>query len=157
MDIKIKSTLKAYTKGVIPDISGFITDCPDDSKVYARKYGEWVDASKALEKTKLTTYEDSGLFLKHDIDLDTYTLGVLKKDLTQVKFEQLSSLENDTTYYVADQTANTFVDGGTSFSDGNNEYVTLNEYTETIDGGNSFTTNFDKIMNPLNSEGVYNG
>lgn len=163
MDIKIKAKLNAYTKGIIPtkvsdlfnDLE-FISDVKNDGNVYIRRYGEWVEANNALKNEVIRVAGNSGLNLVYNPEDNSYTLSIRKEDLTQTEFEQLTQLEPDTTYYVAEQTPNTFDDGGTAFSDGNNEFIDFNEFTDIVDGGdrNSIA---NIIMNPLNSEGVYNG
>jgi hypothetical protein len=35
--INLKVKLSAYTKGIIPDYSNFVTEAPNDGKIYARK------------------------------------------------------------------------------------------------------------------------
>ena len=154
-NIPIKVKLHAYTKGILPDLSDYIKDVPDDGEVYVRKYKEWIVATKALEKTKVKVKDNSGLGIAYEVETDTYTLWVKKEDLTQTEFENLTQYEEDTTYYVENQTPNTFIDGGTAFSDGNNEYVILSSYNEEIDGGNAFT-DVPETLFPINAKGVYN-
>ena len=156
MDIKIKAKLNAYTKGIIPDVSEFIKDVKDDGNVYVRKYGEWVEANNALKNEIIRVAENSGLNLVYDATDNSYTLSIRKEELTQTEFEELTQLESDTTYYVEEQTANVFDDGGTAFSDGNNEFVYHSEFTSEVNGGNADSI-ANIIMNPLNSKGVYNG
>lgn len=36
-DIKLNVKLSAYSKGVIPDVSEYIKEAPEDGKLYARK------------------------------------------------------------------------------------------------------------------------
>ena len=159
MDIKIKAKLKAYAKGNLPtkvsDLENdldFISDVQDAEHLYVRKKGEWVNADDSLKQTTISTL--SGLGIEHSDH--HYDLWVKQEDLTQTEFENISVLEADTTYYIMDQTANTFDDGGTAFSNGDNEFVDLPEYAKQIDGGNASSV-ANIIMNPLDSKGVYNG
>lgn len=163
MDIKIKAKLKAYTKGILPtkvsdllnDLD-FISDVKNDGNVYVRKFGEWIEANNALKNEIIRVAENSGLNLVYNPEDNSYTLSIRKEDLTQTEFELLNQLQSDTTYYVAEQTANTFDDGGTAFSDGNNEFVDYTEFTSQVNGGQANSVANIEI-NPLNSEGVYNG
>ena len=161
MDIKIKAKLRAYTRGLLPtkisDLENdldFIPDAPDDGSIYGRQDKEWVNIDQALAKTILELKENSGLNLSYDPNTSTYTLSIRKEDITQLELPNI--LEPDTTYFVEDLTANIFDDGGTAFSQGNNDYITISEFKSEMDGGNA-TSIANIIMNPLNSEGVYNG
>lgn len=156
MDIKIKAKLKAYTKGIIPDVSKFVEEAPVNGKLYARRDAKWEDISEALLDTAIELEDNSGLHYSYDAHTHTYTLGVNKEDLTQTQFEGIDVLAPDTVYYVEDQTANTFVDGGTAYSNGGNEFVEFSEFTNEVNGGESSSiANIE--MHPLNSKGVYNG
>ena len=160
MDIKIKAKLKAYTKGVLPtklsDLENdehFIQEAPLDGSIYGRKLGTWQNIDKALDKTVLEVPENSGLNLSYEDATSTYTISVRQENITELDLP--NSLENDTVYYVENLHASVFIDGGTSFSEGNNEYITLNEFSTTIDGGVASTINFNNVLLPLNSKGVY--
>ena len=36
-DIKLNVKLSAYSKGVMPNVSNYLTEAPEDGKLYARK------------------------------------------------------------------------------------------------------------------------
>lgn len=162
MDIKIKAKLQAYTKGILPtkvselenDLD-FISDVTEQG-IYVRAKGEWIKADDALEKTKIQLLDDSGLNLIEPPEGSfTYQIGIRKWEGTQLELP--ATLQNDTTYYVQELTPNLYINGGTAWSDGNNEYITLSEYGSIISGGNSSTTAYNTIMYPIDSKGVYNG
>lgn len=161
MDIKIKAKLQAYTKGILPtkvsqlenDLH-FVEDVNDDN-YYLRTKDHWVKTNENLGKTILQLAENSGLDLEYIHDDNTYIINIRKWEGTELDLPNV--LENDTTYYVEDLTPNLYINGGTAWSDGNNEYVALSEYDSIIDGGNSSTTTYNTIMYPIDSKGVYNG
>lgn len=161
MDIKIKAKLQAYSKGILPtkisqldnDLD-FISDVQDEG-VYVRSKGEWINADSALDKTKIELLNNSGLNLVEPLEGDyTYKIGIRKWEGTQNELN--FPLDNDTTYYIEDLTADDYINGGTSWSDGNNYCVTLNEFSNRVYGGKS-NTQANIILKPLNSKGVYNG
>lgn len=150
--IHIQAKLRAYTKGIIPDVSDFITDAPKDGSVYARKDGQWVDIDEALNLTTVSTFEGSGLNVTA-VGND-YVISERKEDITQLDLPKV--LQPDTTYFVMDLTANNYVDGGTAYSEGNNEFIERSEFNITMDGGSS-SSHANLFMLPLDSKGVYNG
>ena len=144
MDIKIKTKLRAYSKGILPtkvsDLENdldFIPDAPKDGQIYARKDGSWKDISDINLDTIIALANRSGLNLEYDAEERTYTLGIRKEELTNLELPVI--LQDDTTYYVLDLDPNTFIDGGTAYSSGNNEFVEESEYTISFDGGNCHT------------------
>lgn len=166
MDIKIRAKLKAYTKGLLPtklseldnDLKlsnfendmDFVTDVKEaDGKIYARVKGRWVDIDDSLVRTDIYNYptaETSGLhIIKNGQD---YYLGIKKWEGNELELN--FPLEEDTTYYVEELTTNTFVDGGTAFSNGGNEYVTYNEFAGEISGGNA-STNISPTIFPTDA------
>lgn len=158
MNINIKAKLKAYTKGIIPvNISqlnndlDFISDVEQDG-VFARKTGEWININDALVRTRILIPEDSGLNLEQD-GYD-YTLSVRKQDILQKDLPNV--LENDTVYYVLDLTADEYINAGTAFSNGNNEYVIESDFNSLMNGGDA-SSQANIFIKPLNSQGVYNG
>lgn len=173
-NIKIKATLKAYTRGLLPtkvselenDLH-FISDV-DKPGLYVRKQGEWVDASDALEEVKLITPQNSGLNIEVIKPGTEFELSIRKKELTQTQFEEspdYNNLEEDTTYYILDQTADVYINGGTAFSDGkiDSDYSLFSIFNEALNGGKANSDNpnseyaFTSYIKPLNSQGVYNG
>lgn len=161
MNIKIKAKLQAYTKGILPtkvselenDLD-FISDVTEQG-IYVRAKGEWIKADDALDKTKIQLLDNSGLNLIDPPEGSfTYQIGIRKWEGTQLELPTI--LQNDTTYYVQELTANQYIDGGTAWSNGNNEYVQFEEFNEEIYGGNARSV-ANIIMYPVNSEGVYNG
>lgn len=161
MDIRIKAKLKAYTKGILPtkvsDLENdlhFIEDVNGDG-VYVRAEGQWIRADQALDKTIIELVDDSGLdLIQPPLGSNVYQLGIRKWEGTQLELP--NTLENDKTYYVEELTANNYINGGTAFSNGNNDFVELNEFTKIVNGGTARST-ANIILNPINSEGVYNG
>lgn len=166
-NIKIKATLKAYTRGLLPtkvselenDLH-FVSDV-DKPGLYVRKQGEWVDASDALEEVKLITPQNSGLNIYEIKPGTEFELSIRKKELTQTQFEEspdYNNLEEDTTYYILDQTANVYLTCGTAFSDGDGDFeYSFDSLFNSIVNGGSAASIMDVIIKPLNSRGVYNG
>lgn len=159
MNINIKAKLRAYTKGIIPvNISqlyndlNFIPDAPDNGVTYGRKNNEWVDIDDMVTHTTLAVTEDSGLNLA--VTGRDYVLNIKKYEITQSELP--SELEADTTYYVLDQEPNNYINGGTAFSSGNNDYIDISEFSVITNGGHA-NTQANILMYPINAEGVYNG
>lgn len=77
---KLHVKLRAYTRGVIPEIpdySQFVTkdeliDAPSDDNVYGRKNGEWVEIEANLAN-KVIIEDGSGLN-KENLDEDGYLI-----------------------------------------------------------------------------------
>lgn len=61
-DIKLKVKLAAYSKGVIPDVSKYIEEAPEDGNLYARKDKQW----ESIEIPELETAEDSNIIITKD-------------------------------------------------------------------------------------------
>lgn len=161
MKIDIKAKLKAYTRGILPTrVSELINDMdyiPDvkDDRLYARTHGAWIQIDD-LGKTEIELLDNSGLNLEQLMPPNKcpiYKIGIRKQEILETELPE--TLAEDTTYYVVDLTPNQFVDGGTAFSNGNNEYVYTNEFSQEIDGGNATTTQFNQTLLPLNSNGIY--
>lgn len=152
-DIQIKVKLRAYTKGIIPDVSEFIKDAPLDGNTYGRQDGKWINIKDAFSQKDIELAENSGLNLDYDSSNYQYTLGIRKYEINESELPNI--LEADTTYYVVSNHPNLFIHGGTAFSSGNNEYVIESQVTRIINGGNSESAG-DQIFYPINSEGVYN-
>lgn len=153
-DIQIKVKLRAYTKGIIPDVSEFIKDAPLDGNTYGRQDGKWINIKDAFSQKDIELAENSGLNLDYDSSNYQYTLGIRKYEINESELPNV--LEADTTYYVVSDHPNIFIHGGTAFSNGNNEYVSLPQFTSTLYGGTS-SDNPERKFYPINSEGVYNG
>lgn len=166
MDIKLKCKLSAYTKGILPtrttdliNDSDFISDAPKNDVTWARKNGEWVNASEIFHGDDIVLEENSGLESRR-LNPDTITLKV--RQWTGLDTDLPDILEEDMIYYVMD-TVTTTIDNavepaihvGTAFSDENEEATT------TISGGGdngvggASIVKFDKEIRPLNAWGVY--
>ena len=149
MEIRLKCKLKAYTRGIH---TKYAEEAPIDGSVYGRKDAKWEKIDDIVTRTELELAENSGLNLEHDELNHKYILGIRKEELNELPQE----LEPDTTYYIVDLEPNNYLDGGTAFSDGNNEYVIMSQFGEPTDGGESNSVaNIE--MCPINAEGVYNG
>lgn len=61
-DIKLNVKLSAYSKGVIPNVSNYLTEAPEDGKLYARKDKQW----ESIEIPELETAEDSNIIITKD-------------------------------------------------------------------------------------------
>lgn len=59
--IKLKVKLRAYTRGVIPDVSKFIEDAPQDGILYGRRDGQWLNIDDVLENNIVLVDPGSGL------------------------------------------------------------------------------------------------
>lgn len=162
MDIKIKAKLQAYTKGILPtklsqlenDVD-FIEDAQGsidkDGKYYVRHDGQWVDITPPEPSTSdIILADNSGLNLEKDGEYRKLSIRQVTSD------EYPSTIEEDTTYYIVENTPDVYINGGTAFSDGNNDYVDSSEYQFNINGGNA-NAQFDLDLLPINAKGVYNG
>lgn len=151
MDIKIRTKLRAYTKGIIPDTSKFLTDAPEDGNIYGRQDGQWLNITESTMPISIELEENSGLNLSYADHI--YTLGIRKEDINQNQLP--STLADDTVYYVRDLTPNYYVSGGTAYSSGNNEYVLISEFIDSLSGGQA-GLNTTLILEGTNSEGLLN-
>lgn len=61
-DIKLNAKLSAYSKGVIPNVSNYLTEAPEDGKLYARKDKQW----ESIDISELETAEDSNIIITKD-------------------------------------------------------------------------------------------
>src|SRR5574344_1646853 len=110
------------------------------AKLSAYTKGIIPDASQ-----ELITEPGSGL------DIETLENKKRKISLRQQILKELpEETEEDITYYIDEQLPNMYVDGGTAFSDGNNDYVDNIEYNQIID----CKENYDLDLLPINSKGV---
>lgn len=73
--IKLKVKLRAYTRGVIPDVSKFIEDAPQDGILYGRRDGQWLNIDDVLENNIVLVDPGSGLD-KVEIDKSRIKLSV---------------------------------------------------------------------------------
>lgn len=160
-DIKLKVKLSAYTKGVIPtklsqleNDENYITEAPKDEFAYARKDGKWLKLDSVEFGDNVGLLDKSGLLLKKEGN--KAWLGIDQKILNQEDFDQLTSLNENTTYYTYERTPDLYVNGGTAFSDGSNEFVDINQYGLEINGGKAIS-NYELKLLPINAKGVYNG
>ena len=160
-DIKLKVKLSAYTKGVVPtklsqleNDENYITEAPKDEFAYARKDGKWLKLDSVEFGDNVGLLDKSGLLLKKEGN--KAWLGIDQKILNQEDFDQLTSLNENTTYYTYERTPDLYVNGGTAFSDGSNEFVDINQYGLEINGGKAIS-NYELKLLPINAKGVYNG
>ena len=153
---KLRVKLRAYTKGVIPvvpDYSQFVTkdelvDAPDDGKVYGRKNGEWAEIEANLAN-KVIVEEGSGLN-KENLDEEGYLIRLSLRKWEGKEQDLPYILEKDTTYYTYDnRLPDLFIDGGTAYSDENEEYDV------TLIPGNARTLIWDIKFNSMNAKGEY--
>ena len=84
-------------------------------------------------------------------ELNTEVKAIDKK--IDTLYNAVAETKEDITYYIDEQLPNMYVDGGTAFSDGNNDYVDNIEYNQIID----CKKDYDLDLLPINSKGVYNG
>lgn len=145
--INLKVKLSAYTKGIIPDYSNFVTEAPNDGKIYARKDKEWVDIKDEYQGYKVVVGENSGLDIKH-IDNATDELSI--RQWVGLESELPSILESDKTYYTIDNTLpNYYLLGGTAYSEEEESFEQI------MQGGTAITRNFDITLQAMNSRGEY--
>ena len=143
-NIKLRVKLSAYSKGIIPDVSKFIEDAPVDDKVYGRKNNEWVDIKADVLDQQIIVEKGSGLNITH-IEPNIDSLSIRQAIIENEK----EIIDEDTTYYLIENTPDLYIVGGTAFLD-------EDRYNQEIIGGNASTTLFDEVLLPINSEGKYN-
>ena len=148
MNIKFNVKLSAYTRGIIPDVSEFIKDAPADGKIYGRKDNNWVNIKDQILDQQIIVEKGSGLNLTQ-LEGNKQALSIRQQILNKLP----DIFEDDTTYYIVENTPDLYINGGTAYSDGENEYVDVIEYGQIILGG----ANFVLDLLPTNNEGVYNG
>lgn len=62
-DIKLKVKLAAYSKGVIPDVSKYIEEAPEDGNLYARKDKQWESIEiPEVQSTSLIITKDGATY-----------------------------------------------------------------------------------------------
>lgn len=166
--IRIRAKLSAYTKGLIPtkvsqleNDEEYITEAPKDEFAYVRKDGEWLKLNSTELGDNIELLDNSGLILKKEDN--KAQLGIDQEILSQEEFDKLQELNSNTTYYIYERTPDLYVNGGTAFSDGGNEYVDLSQYGLEIKGGKADSNKIDSTMKfelellPINAKGVYDG
>lgn len=146
-DIKLKVKLSAYTKGTLPD--NLVSDAPKDNFIYGRKNGEWIDIRLSEVGQIIRLPLNSGLTLEKTDQDNIYLLSINQKILNELPTELL----DDTTYYIIENKPELFINGGTAYSDGDDDTITEEEYNEVILGGSNYTLE----LLPINNKGVYNG
>lgn len=144
-DIKLNIKLSAYSKGVIPDVSNYLTEAPEDGKLYGRKDKQWEVIPNQL--TNILTDENSGIKIDYNED---NTINISAKQFTG-KEDEIAEFQNDYTYYIVENTPDLYINGGTAYSDEENEFE------DTVKGGNASTSSFELNTLPIDSKGVYNG
>lgn len=168
--IRIRAKLSAYTKGVIPtkvsqleNDENFVKDLNESQSnnlYYVRvrepnsTEGKWVQINSDSFGDEIKLLEKSGLIL--DKQGNVAKLKIDQYILSQEEFNRLSELDDNATYYVYEDTPDLYINGGTAFSDGGNEYVDLSQYGLEISGGRADST-FELELLPINAKGVYNG
>lgn len=94
--IRLRARLQAYSKGVIPDVSKFIDDAPQDNIVYARLNNQWAP---------LTNLDD-----------------VLKESyLTEDELVK-EELKEGAKYNIIENVPDLVISSGTAFSNENDEF-----------------------------------
>lgn len=91
--VRLRAKLTAYTKGIIPDVSKYIIEAPDDDKFYGRKNGAWESISDAINEWYGT---------EEDLWNEEVVEGVK--------------------YITIQNTPEWIIQGGTAYSDENEEY-----------------------------------
>jgi hypothetical protein len=176
--IRIRAKLSAYTKGVIPtkvsqleNDENFVKDLNESQSnnfYYVRvrepnsTEGKWVQINSDSFGDEIDYLGDnSGLIIKKEGNIAR--LKIDQYILSQEEFDRLSNLDGNATYYVYENTPDLYINGGTAFSDGNNEYVDLSQYGIEMNGGRADSNEKSSIMKfelellPINAKGVYNG
>ena len=147
-NINIRVRLTAYSKGIIPSTSTFITDIQEqnDSNSYVRKNNQWV---KLDDELGYRIEGDSGLIIIED-DINKIALNQWIGNESDL----LSILEDNKTYLINENNKiNKVIDGGNAFSDGNNDFQDIG-YNKEISGGLVSTNSFSFNLLTLNSKGV---
>lgn len=155
MNIKLNVKLSAYTKGVLPvkvsdlpNDAHYISEAPLDGDTYARQNGSWTNIKDIVLEQQIIVEKGSGLDLTKK-DKNKEALSIRQ----YIGTETPEKIADDTTYYIVDRIPDIYINGGTAFSDGDNDIVEESEYIQKIVGGN----NPNYIMLPINAKGVYNG
>ena len=109
--IRLHAKLHAYSKGVIPDVSNFIDDAPQDNVVYARLNGQWIP---------LTNLEN------------------ILKEPYLTNEDEIEELEEGNKYNIIENTIpDLVVSGGTAYSNEDEAYENAinsgNAFTENFD------------------------
>lgn len=154
--IKLKVKLRAYTRGVIPDVSKFIEDAPQDGILYGRRDGQWLNIDDVLENNIVLVDPGSGLD-KVEIDKSRIKLSIRQWTGSNEEYEALPDLQNDKVYYVYDSREIQFyLDGGTAFTDSDvitEDMEIDNILGNIIDGGNSTTYKANLYLEGIDSKG----
>ena len=160
--IKLKAFLSAYTKGVLPtkvsqlenDLN-YVTDVEsqDPKQYFIRQKDTWVDITEALDIIRLS--ENSGLIVE-TIDNKVF-LSIDQMVIDKNEFDTLDILDTNKTYYVYSTDVTQVLNGGTAYSDGENDIVDETEYGIYYSGGNANTNTVDIIFEATNSRGYSNG
>lgn len=91
--IKLRARLSAYSKGLIPNMEGYIKDAPEDSKLYARKNKQW----ESFEIPTITTPENSNII----ITKEGSEYNISTKEFTG-KESDVQEWKEGWTYYIID-------------------------------------------------------
>ena len=144
--INLKVKLSAYTKGIIPDVSKFIEDAPNDGHIYARVDGKWICVLD-VQPDEIVLYNNAGLDLRK---IDKHTSAISVRQWVG-KESELPEIEDNKTYYVIEKNRpNTIIVGGTAYTATEDEP----EYVQTIYGGNCRSSHTIECK-PMNSKGEY--
>lgn len=144
--IKIKVNIRAYSNGVLPDVSKFIEDAPNDNNIYGRQDNKWVIIDGKSFGDEVELLDNSGLILNKEGNV-AY-LGIDQYIGTSLP----NTLDNNKTYYIDENTIDIYINGGTPFdSDVSSEFGDI--YQLSYFGGNPNTINWIYNLLPLNCEG----
>lgn len=148
--IKLNVKLRAYARGIIPDVSGFIEDAPSDNVIYARLNGEWKSIRDNFKANEVIIEDGSGLERKV-LDEETNTISLSIKQKVLWEHDLPYRLKDDTTYYIIEDEPDIYINGGTAYSDENEEFHWR------VKGGkaDNIDINYDVICVPMNAKGEY--
>lgn len=145
---KLDVKLSAYTKGMIPDVSKFMTDAPHDGVFYGRMDGEWKDITQFIDGNVVLTDEGSGLNVEK-VSESTNVVKISARQWQGLLSELPNQLDSDTTYYAYDNTkADLYLNGGTAYSDEDEDFMQL------FDGGTATVVHSIFLM-PMNAKGEF--
>lgn len=175
--IRLTAKLSAYTKGLIPtkvsqleNDKNYVTDLNEEQSnnlYYVRvrepnsTEGKWIQINSDSFGDEIDHLDNSGLIIKKEGNIAR--LKIDQYILSQEEFDRLSSLDGNATYYIYERTPDLYVNGGTAFSDGGNDYVDLSQYGIEMKGGKAdsdkinSTMKFELELLPINAKGVYDG
>ncbi len=155
MNIKLNVKLSAYSKGIVPvkpDLEDYVKEAPKDNITYGRKNGEWVDIKDTIIEPSIELPENSGLNLNIK-ENNKYELSVRQSIIS----DKSQIIEDDTTYYLLEETPDLYINGGTAFSSKGEIDDLVEPFTKSFEGGKANTIYYQINTLPINSKGEYNG